>query len=516
MIKALSQIRIHQRAFWLILTIAILMISITSCGTSTPSSIPPATIPETSSENPVESVLETPLSSDTPSPSETPFPTTTATSSLPPTPPLEPIGGIELHKLTDKGGFSLLKGTKTYWIRLNGLFWEDVEPSEGERNWEALAELEAGLQSASEQGYQVILIITNAPTWARSVPDYPCSAVLPEKLPAFASFVQELVARYSVPPYNVKYWELGNEPDVDPKLISPTMPFGCWGNDQDEYYGGGYYADMLKTVYPQIKAVDPQAQVLVGGLLLYCDPINPPETSPGSGEYADCTPSKFLEGALRNGGGDYFDGVSFHAYDYYLEPFKYGNGTWHSSWDTTGPTFIAKAKYLRSLLGVYGYANKFLINSETAIICGRDGSEPECQTPEFDQSKATYAAQSFAATLAEGLRGTVWYSITGWRGSGLTKGDMQPTYASTGYAFSLEMLDQAAYRGEITDFPGIFGYRFEKNGQDLWVLWSIAETPQSIELPAMPQAIFDVFGNPLPTDQTIEVGSPVLYIKFAP
>ena len=38
----------------------------------------------------------------------------------------------------------------------------------------------------------------------------------------------------------------------------------------DPYYGGGYYAEMLKIVYPQIKAADPEAQILIGGLLLFC------------------------------------------------------------------------------------------------------------------------------------------------------------------------------------------------------------------------------------------------------
>jgi hypothetical protein len=83
--------------------------------------------------------------------------------------------------------------------------------------------------------------------------------------------MHDLVARYSVPPYNVKYWELWNEPDVDPALaglIGGDIPFGCWGDSTDPYYGGGYYAEMLKAVYPRIKAADPQAQVARGRIAL--------------------------------------------------------------------------------------------------------------------------------------------------------------------------------------------------------------------------------------------------------
>jgi len=191
------------------------------------------------------------LPTETPLPTEIPQPTSTQ----PLAPPLEPIGGIELHTISDKGGLTLLENTNTYWIRHNGLFWSDVESVEGERNWEALSELETELQNAAAGGYEVILIIRHTPEWARMIPDYHCGPIKPEKLAAFANFMHDIVVRYSAPPFNVKFWELGNEPDVDYKLIKPNAPYGCWGDDQDAYYGGGYYAEMLSAVYPQIKAV---------------------------------------------------------------------------------------------------------------------------------------------------------------------------------------------------------------------------------------------------------------------
>ena len=45
------------------------------------------------------------------------------------------------------------------------------------------------------------------------------------------------------------------------------MMFGCWDDPEDAYYGGEYYAEMLKVVYPVIKEADPEAKVLFGGLL---------------------------------------------------------------------------------------------------------------------------------------------------------------------------------------------------------------------------------------------------------
>ncbi len=106
---------------------------------------------------------------------------------------------------------------------------------------------------------------------------------------------------------------------------------------------------MLKVVYPQIKAANPDAQVLVGGLVQDCDP------RPGAScEIVGKPPShcKFLEGILHNGGGPFFDGVSFHSYDYYKangdQNCLYCNPNWLSSWNTTGPVVALKAQYIRA------------------------------------------------------------------------------------------------------------------------------------------------------------------------
>ena len=210
-------------------------------GTTIPIFIPPSSTPtEISSPTP------TSIPTDTPFPSETPIPS----------PPPEPIGGLELHSITNERGLDLLRDTNTYWIRHNALLWADIEPSEGDRNWEAVSALETELIEASEQGYEVILIIRRTPLWAQSIPEVYCGPVKSEKLDAFAKFVNDAVARYSAPPFNVKFWEIGNEPDINHKLAPPDFIYGCWGDDQDGYYGGGFYADMLKAVYPEIKNAD--------------------------------------------------------------------------------------------------------------------------------------------------------------------------------------------------------------------------------------------------------------------
>ena len=88
------------------------------------------------------------------------------------------------------------------------------------------------------------------------------------------------------------------------RFITLKASSAAQGDINDPYFGGEFYAQMLKAAYPAIKAADPQAQVLVGGLLL----DNP--------DVATNNTALFLEGILRGGGSPFFDAVSFHCYSY--------------------------------------------------------------------------------------------------------------------------------------------------------------------------------------------------------
>ena len=311
-------------------------------------------------------------------------------------------------------------------------------------HWEIVNE--TALINASAEGAGVVAFIQFAPYWAQKIPGVACGPFSEEAFDEFARFMNALVSRYSQPPYPVKYWEIGNEPDIDPSQVASNSGFGCWGDQEDPYYGGGHYAEMLKVVYPQIKAADPAAQVLVGGLLLDCDPDNPPEKPEGSGTYTDCSSTKFIEGILVAGGGDYFDGISFHAYDYYFSGLgKYGNKGWHSAWNTTGPVLLAKANYLRNLLVRYGIHEKFLINTEVAILCGSSGYERACLAEEFARTKTNYLAQANVAAQAIGLRVNIWFSLTGWRASGLVNGNYELLPVYQAYQTSVIRLEKAVF-----------------------------------------------------------------------
>jgi hypothetical protein len=98
-------------------------------------------------------------------------------------------------------------------------------------------------------GITPVVIVSDSPYWATVIPTS-CAAIKEEKFPAFENFMRAVVARYMQPQFNVHNWEIGNEPDVDPIFVNQDSVFGCWGNVQDEYYGGEQYGKMLSVVGP--------------------------------------------------------------------------------------------------------------------------------------------------------------------------------------------------------------------------------------------------------------------------
>lgn len=410
-----------------------------------------------------------------------------------------PFMGLHVNRMAQDIQKQRFGESGAYWSRLDYMHWDSIEPKNTvPKNylWETVNE--ADLLAAQENGGETIAYILFAPGWAEKYPGFACGPISREALDDFAEFMSEVVRRYSAPPYNVKYWEIGNEPDIDRSLVDSHSFYGCWGEIGDPFYGGEYYAEMLKAVYPAVKAVDPASKVIVGSLVLDCDPVNPPETATGSGELRDCTPSRFLEGILEAGGGAYFDGVGFHAYDYYYGQLgSYGGAGWRSSSDTTGPVLIAKARFLKSLLTKFGYPDKELLNTELAVLCGRTGKEDYCLDDDFVNTKAFYIAQANAAALAEGLRANIWYSLTGWRGSALMDNNGAPNVAFEAFQYAASLLDNATYEGRVEGARGIMGYKFINNGRSYWLVWSLDGQDHTLSLPKEPAALMDVYGKPL-------------------
>ena len=161
--------------------------------------------------------------------------------------------------------------------------------------------------------------------------------------------------------------------------------------------------------------------------------------------------------------------MSFHSYDYYDYVVwggtlgQYGDAEWQSAWNTTGPSFIAKAQFIKGLLSAYGVSGKYLVNSEVALACGdADGNSPGnyCKSTDFETTKAYFVVQTYAGALAEGIRASTWYSVFGWRNSQLINAsNLSTTQAYTAFKFAQGEFNNAAYTGPVVsaDIGGVSG-----------------------------------------------------------
>jgi hypothetical protein len=404
------------------------------------------------------------------------------------------------------------------WIRYDWLLWSEVEAVQGEPDWEgpAISLFEEEILRLSQNGLTPLVVIRGTPTWAQKIPDRLCGPIKEDALDDFADFMRELVERYSGPPYNVTYWEIWNEPDVASALVGPEALFGCWGDLSDPYYGGGYYAEMLRAIYPAMKEANPDIQVLMGGLNLDCDPTTD----------KDCQAGKFLEGILQNGGGDYFDIVAYHAYPFWWPSVSRDWDLEHPYWNHRGGVVLGKADFLREVLAQYE-VDKPLMLTETSLVCHESicpvychETEPNCPPPEFFQSQANYAIRLYTRVWANGLLGASWFELPHnyfWRYSSLLGVNQTPKPAYEAVQFLATLLSGATYTGNLGS-ESVEGYSFRNDATQMRyrIYWTNdVATTESLPLPDELLAVYDKVGtNITPESSSITVAFEPVIIQM--
>ena len=377
---------------------------------------------------------------------------------------VETVIGIEMSSLSAARGLDLMLTSGTRWVRRNALLWSEIEPVEGAGyRWDGVetALLETEMIVASAGKLQLILVVRSSPNWAVAPYSAECGPVNSSKRVAFARFMAAAVARYSVPPYNVRYWEIGNEPDAT--LIADDFVYGCWGIEGDPYFGGRQYGTTLKAVYQAMNKTNPAIKVLNGGLLLDkpYDPRNPATT-----------PGRFFEGMLEAGAGNSFDIISFHTYNYYAandQPF--------------GPSTDWRISYLTDLLRRYSIPPKPLMRTETALLCVE-------VTPECRWAQADYVARTFVYTLRDGLLANIWYVYDNdsYHNTGMIEQSdvFVPRPAYFAYRHTARLLNTAQYIGsEVGLPPNVNAHRLQRGTTTILAYWVDAElsVPFSIPVP---------------------------------
>ncbi len=410
-------------------------------------------------------------------------------------PPPPTIFGGEIIPGSDSIVAPLASDAGVTWTRYVELEWAKVEPTPGLRNWDAIASVETALAARSDAGLTNIVVVGETPAWARQEPSRACSLIKPEHLDEFAAFMGDLTHRLNRPPYYVNHFEVYNEPDVDPDYASPTQNFGCWGDEGDPDYGGGYFSQMLSAIYPRMKAANPRAQIIIGGLLLECDYTH---------SYPDgrsCPGSKFLRGILRHGGGQNFDAVAYHGYPLHSSTRR----DWERAyplWSHRDGVVLGKLEFIRQELGAFGLTKPIFL-TEGALLCYENSACNLDQTL-LRQDQANYVMRLYSRALANGLTSVIWYSVNdaGWRYSGMLDSQLRPLPAHTALEFMTGQLAGSRYLGMLGNGNNTFeGYAFRGSHGEVRLYWSNDLTPYTVPFPAG-GLLYDKVGNPLPAPIT--------------
>jgi len=144
------------------------------------------------------------------------------------------------------------------------------------------------INHAHAQGLKVIARIGLTPGWARP-PDTPLNYLDATAYDDFAEFAARFAARYQG---KLAAIIVGNEPNLSYE----------WGYREGTAVD---YTNLLKTVYPAIKAANPDVLVLGGALAPTLEPAGSPW---------GLNDLEYLDQMYAAGAADYFDGLAVHSY----------------------------------------------------------------------------------------------------------------------------------------------------------------------------------------------------------
>jgi hypothetical protein len=158
------------------------------------------------------------------------------------------------------------------WVRIN-VNWMDVQPDNSSSySASELAAVDDCVQQARAHGIRVLINYFATPAWARTGSDWTSPPQSPSQ---YADAIRYMTARYRG---QVAAWEIWNEENI-PIFWSGTVP---------------QYVAVLQAGYAAVKAADPAAIVVFGGVAFNDD--------------------AFLSAAYAAGAGGYFDVMATHPY----------------------------------------------------------------------------------------------------------------------------------------------------------------------------------------------------------
>jgi hypothetical protein len=364
-----------------------------------------------------------------------------------------------------------LEASGACWARVR-VDWALIQPNPPPTDYKWGPYHDDKLRQVAEAGVQLIAHLDSVPEWAG---DLAYGPIHRDRLDDFAQFLSDLVNRYKQPPYNIRHWELFNEPDRT--FLEDYR--GGWGLNAERY------AEMLALAYGTIKAADPGATVLMGGVahdwfLEYGGPFYryfPDEVMIAAGagnpvpwdvsnlhyfpdfhkewERWDPNSEDRLNGWLPAPTcGDLFDGAGL-------------------TYDAGGIDLVAKVSHFRNRMNTC-----FGLNSPIWVTELGEHGYPEDSASLTQQAR--YVVQGYARGLAAGAQNIVWFVLVSppydYHAQGLLyQDDWSPKPAFHAYQTLTTELQSHTFTHAL-DVPNVEGYVFHDAAhREKTVAWAKAE-----------------------------------------
>ncbi|MFV9503950.1 MAG: hypothetical protein AB4911_05220 [Oscillochloridaceae bacterium umkhey_bin13] len=298
---------------------------------------------------------------------------------------------------------------------------------------------------------------------ARAVgePDYWCQ---PTDMDAFARWVGRVVERYDGDGFRdapgsprIAVWEIWNEPDMDGTWLPRANPVA--------------YAEMLRKSYAAIKAADPSATVLSGGVYVF-DAV---------GQNA------FMDRVVELAGWDSFDALSIHPWLIDHAPDAPSLINPRERFDVTIP---GRIELTQRWIAARGGGKPIWITEVGWSTCG-GACAPQFAKNEAQQ--ANYMVRTFVLAAAAGVAHVSYFQLDDkfnggqqpWGPAAILNDDLSPKAAYQAFGVMVAQLQFARYQATgPAHRPGqVAHHRFSMgDGSTVDVLWSLGG-PRTVELP---------------------------------
>ncbi len=422
----------------------------------------------------------TPAPDATPAPVGTPAtPVVSPTPTRPSTPGCEQYGqgitrsshfGAQMYWDTrpENQFFAALAESNVGWVRVE-VTWYRAEPENTTPENYDWSQTDEEMAVAMHTNINVLGTFVHAPLWAAGSPDGPFRPGMQDE---FVEFVSAVVERYDGDGVDdapcapvINYWELYNEPD----------------DRHDWGYAPDQYAAMLEAVYPEVKAANPNAQVVFGG-------VAQDRFEDQDGVFV----RNWVQDVLAAGGGPYFDVMNIHNYP----------GYW-PEWDVHFPGTVGKVATFNQILADAGFTKPMMITETGDAIIESDGWLPHRQ--------AMTLVEVMTSARAANVDTVIWFTfhdLPDWSiYHGLVTHEVPPQLKPSYFAFRtlagfLETADYVrTWTPERDGGASYVAYEFDDATQDrrLLVAWTFRDiTPEvrtELAIPASQASRFDVYGT---------------------